>query len=53
MTFTPEELKYLSHVLSCTDNYTVARGEQLITPSVKHKDVMNKIEFKLLQMSYP
>ena len=43
MNFTPEELKYLSHVLSCADNYTVARGEQLITPGVKHKDITLKV----------
>ena len=47
MTFTSEELKYLKHVLSCTDNYTVARGEQLITSSVKHKQLMKKIEDQL------
>lgn len=44
---TSEELKYLKHVLSCADNYTVARGEQLITPSVKHKVITNKIESEL------
>ena len=47
MNFTPEELKYLKHVLYCADNFTVARGEQLITSSVKHKDVINKIEDQL------
>ena len=40
---TPEEYKYLSYVLSCATNYTVARGEQLITPTVKHKDITLKV----------
>lgn len=44
---TSEELKYLKHVLHCTDSFTVARGEQLITPSVKHKVITNKIESEL------
>ena len=44
---TSEELKYLKHVLYCASNFTVARGEQLIAPSVKHKVITNKIESEL------
>ena len=43
MNFTSEELKYLNHVLSCTSSYTIARGEQIDTPSVSHKKLMRKI----------
>jgi DNA-binding CsgD family transcriptional regulator len=41
---TPEEYKYLSYVLSCATNYTVARGEQISFPTVKHKQLEQKLE---------
>lgn len=41
---TPEEIRYLIHVLYCADNFTVARGEQVITSGVKHKDLLQKLE---------
>ena len=44
MNFTPEELKYLKHVLSAASSYTIARGEQIDFPTVNHKQLMNKIE---------
>ena len=44
MNLTPEELKYLKYVLSCTSSYVIAKGEQLDTPSVKHKQLLEKIE---------
>ena len=44
MNLTPEEVKYIKHVLYCADNFTVARGEQIITPGVKHKDLVDKLE---------
>ena len=47
MNFTPEELKYLKHVLSAASSYTIARGEQIDFPTVKHKELLNKIEDQL------
>ena len=47
MNFTPEELKYLKHVLYCADNFTVARGEQIDFSTVNHKQLLNKIEDQL------
>ena len=44
MTFSPEELKYLKHVLSAASSYTIARGEQIDHPSVKHDAIMQKIK---------
>ncbi len=50
MNFTPEELKYLKHVLHSTDTYTIARGEQIYFSGVKHKKVQSKIEDYLHRM---
>ena len=47
MNLTPEELKYLKYVLSCTSSYAIAKGEQLDTPSVSHKRLIVKIEDEL------
>ena len=44
MNFTSQELEYLHHVLSCADNYTIARGEQIATPTVKHNEIKEKIK---------
>ena len=47
MNFTPEELKYLSNVLSAASSYTIARGEQIDFSTVNHKQLLNKIEDQL------
>ena len=44
MNFTPEELKYLSHVLSAASSYTIARGEQIDHPTVNHQQLQQKIK---------
>ena len=44
MNFTSEELKYLYRVLSTTSSYTIARGEQIDHPTVKHSELMDKIK---------
>ena len=44
MNFTPQELKYLKYVLSCTTSYTIARGEQIDFPGVKHEKLKTKID---------
>ena len=44
MNFTYQELKYLNYVLSGATNYTIARGEQIDFPGVKHKKLKEKIE---------
>ena len=46
---TPEEYKYLSYVLSCATNYTVARGEQISFPTVNHKQLGHKTDTCILQ----
>jgi hypothetical protein len=48
---TPEEYKYLSYVLSCATNYTVARGEQITFPTVKHKKLEQKLQV-IINRSY-
>ena len=48
---TPEEYKYLSHVLSCATNYTVARGEQISFPTVNHKQLEQKLQV-IINRSY-
>ena len=47
MNFTPEELKYLKHVLSPARSYTIARGEQIDFSTVNHNELINKIEDQL------
>mgnify|MGYP003116324016 CR=1 FL=1 len=47
MNLTSEELKYLYHVLSTTSSYTIARGEQIDHPSVKHDVIVQKIKITL------
>lgn len=47
MNFTSEELKYLHHVLSTTSSYTIARGEQIDHPTVKHQKLQQKIQEQL------
>ena len=47
MNFTSEELKYLHHVLSTTSSYTIARGEQIDHPTVKHQQLQQKIKEQL------
>ena len=44
MNFNAEELKYLRHVLRCTDSYTIARGREHVTPTVNHYKLMDKIK---------
>ena len=51
MNFTPQELKYLNYVLSCATNYTVARGEQISFPTVKHKQLEQKLQV-IINRSY-
>ena len=51
MNFTPEELKYLSHVLSAASSYTIARGEQIEHPSVKHKEIQEKIHNEIIRLT--
>lgn len=51
MNFTVEELKYLNYVLSCSTDYTRARSEQLITPSVNHKELQQKIEMYIHRLT--
>ena len=48
---TPEEYKYLSYVLSCATNYTVARGEQITFPTVNHKQLEQKLQV-IINRSY-
>ncbi len=50
MNFDPEELKYLKHVLECTGNYAIARGEQILYPSVSHKKIKEKIDVIINRM---
>ena len=44
MHFTLDELKYLQNVLSVTSSYTIARGEQIDHPTVKHQQLKQKIK---------
>ena len=48
---TPEEYKYLSYVLSCATNYTVARGEQISFPTVNHQQLEQKLQV-IINRSY-
>ena len=47
MNFTSEELKYLYRVLSTTTSYTIAGGEQIDHPTVKHQQLQQKIKEQL------
>jgi len=42
--FTAEELKYLHHVMYCSSSYTIARGREVIAPSVDHYKLMEKVK---------
>lgn len=50
MNFTSEELEYLDFCLHTASSYTIARGEQIITPSVKHKELKKKINNLIYRM---
>lgn len=49
--FTVDELRYLEIVLSVASSFTIARNEQIDIPSVKHKELQNKIKNKITQMT--
>jgi|TARA_Y100000289_G_C3898075_1_gene137638 hypothetical protein len=49
--FTVDELRYLEIVLSVASSFTIARNEQIDLPSVKHKELQNKIKNKITQMT--
>ena len=49
--FTIDELRYLEIVLSVASSFTIARNEQIDLPSVKHKELQNKIKNKITQMT--
>ena len=51
MMFTVDELRYLEIVLSVASSFTIARNEQIDLPSVKHKELQNKIKNKITQMT--
>lgn len=42
--FTAEELKYLRHVMHCSSSFTIARGREIIAPSVDHYKLMEKVQ---------
>ena len=44
MNFNAEELKYLNHVLYCSSAFTIARGREIIAPSVNHYKLMDKVK---------
>jgi len=43
MNLTLEELKYIATVLERASSYTTARAEQIDHPSIRHKEVDQKI----------
>jgi len=49
--FNIEELKYLLHCLNSTSDYNRARGEQIETTSVNHKQLEQKIKDKLHRLT--
>ena len=49
--FTVDELRYLEIVLSVASSFTIARNEQIDLPSVKHKELENKIRNKIVQLT--
>jgi len=49
MQLTLEELRYLSKVLETTDSWTIARGEQLDHPSVKHSKLRQKVDDEIFK----
>ena len=51
MHFTLDELKYLQNVLSVGGSYTIARGEQIEHPSVKHKEIQEKIHNEIIRLT--
>lgn len=46
-----EELKYLSHVLSITSSYTIAKQEQVDNTSISHKQIEQKINDAIYRLS--
>lgn len=44
MPFNKQELEYILTVLQRTSSYTTARAEQIDSPSVSHKDLVQKVE---------
>ena len=51
MNFSKDELEYLSFALHTASSYTIARGEQIITPGVKHKELKQKIEEMIYRLT--
>jgi hypothetical protein len=42
--FTSEELKHLEHVLHCASSFTIARSREVVSPSVDHYKLKEKIK---------
>ena len=51
MNFSKDELEYLSFALHTASSFTIARGEQIITPGVKHKELKQKIEEMIYRLT--
>jgi len=44
MPFNKQELEYILTVLQRASSYTIARTEQIDSPAVSHKELVQKIE---------
>ncbi len=51
MHFNLDELKYLNDVLSTTNSYTIARGEQIEHPVVSHEEIIRKIQHEIIRLT--
>ena len=53
MNLTSQEIEYLQHALETMNGWHVARGEQLNTPTVNHRELQRKLQdsYNLLHAS--
>jgi hypothetical protein len=49
MQLTLDELVYMKTVLARTSSYTIARAEQIDLPSVKHRQLQQKIDDEIFK----
>jgi hypothetical protein len=52
MYLSSEELKYIKHVLYCASSFTIARAEQVVSPSIKHEEIKRKIDDELRKVHW-
>lgn len=52
MNLSSEELKHLIHVMYNASGFTIARGREVVTPSIDHYELRKKLEMQRRTMHW-